>query len=182
MWRRILGTLVGSRTEAQVAHSGTISAQANDTNPSTSDQQKTVGGEVMSEEMITVDNLSQELLKQVFDGAYMQVFTDNQGDIYVQDRCKCWLFPDKEKRHIRLHAQFGFKPDSSDLQRLECVNMINRGWLIVRATVGKNNALIFNYDVSLDGGISRKYLVLLVKRFCSIPHDAVSDCGKDIVE
>gem|GEM_PF-724770 len=140
------------------------------------------GGEIMTDDLITTENLSKELLKSVFDAAFMDASYDKDGDLLIQEKCRCFLFPDQEKRRIRLHTQFGFKPSSSELQRLECANLINKDYILVRAAVGRNNTLLFTYDVSLDGGVSKKALVLLVKRFCSIPHTAVSDYGADIIE
>ena len=135
----------------------------------------------MSDELITAENVSKELLKSVFDAAFMEVSYDSDGDIMVKERCRCYVFPDKEQHRIWLLVRFDFKPTVGDYEKLACVNEINTNYLIVRAGV-RGNVLQFTHDLSLDGGITRKALVLLVKRFCSIPHDAVADYGKDLVE
>jgi hypothetical protein len=59
---------------------------------------------------------------------------------------------------------------------------VNKEYAIVRATVGQNDALRFTYDILVSGGITKKALVLAVKRFCEIPHSAVARLGEDIVE
>lgn len=138
----------------------------------------------MSDEMITPENLSKDLLKSVLEAAYMDVSCDQDGDIRVKDKVTCFVFPNEKWRdRITLCAIFGFKPHATPVQRLECANRINSEYAVLRAVVGKNDTLRFTYDILLEGGgISRKAFVLILKRFCSIPHDAVGGCGADLIE
>lgn len=136
----------------------------------------------MSNELVTADNVSRELLKSIFDAAYMTTSLDSDGDVVVKEQCNCIVLPDKEKRRIWLLTQYSFKPTATDTEKLMCVNKINMDYLIVRAVVVKN-ILRFSYDIVLDGdGITPKSLVLLIKRFCNIAPSAVQDYGQDIVE
>jgi hypothetical protein len=135
----------------------------------------------MSEEVISAENVSKEMVKAVFDAALMETSYDQDGDIKVVERCKCFVRVDKERRKIGMMTFFRFKPGVSEAAKLQCANQINNGYIMVRALV-KDNALIFTYDIPLDGGISRMHLVKLVKRFCNIPHDAVADFGRETVE
>jgi hypothetical protein len=135
----------------------------------------------MSEELITLENVSKDMLKAIFDAALMDTTLDSDGDILIKDRCRVYVLPDVERRRIRLLAQFGFVPSASEHAKLDCANRINSDYIIVRASV-HGDKLRFSYDVSLDGGITKKAMALLVKRFCSIPQEAVADYGKDIVQ
>jgi hypothetical protein len=134
----------------------------------------------MSEGVITVDNVSQEMIKGLFDAAYMEASIEADGDIKVREKCSCWITIDKERRKLILAAFFKFAPDAPDMTKLDAVNQINMGFNIVRATVS-GDLLRFDYDLSLEGGISNRYLVMLVKRFCQIPHDALATYAQDIV-
>jgi len=138
----------------------------------------------MPDEMITPENLSKELLKSILEAAYMDVSYDKDGDIRVKEKVTCFVFPnEKWKDRITLCAIFGFKPHATPLQRLECVNRINSEYAILRAVVGKNDTLRFTYDILLEGGgITPKAFVLTLKRFCSVPHDAVGARGADLIE
>jgi len=137
----------------------------------------------MSDDLITPDNLSKELLKSVFDDAFMETSYDDEGDLKVKEGVNCFIFPNKERKdRVTLLTFFRFKKSADKMQRLECVNSINREYIIVRAVVGDNDVLRFTYDVPIAGGITKKAMVMVVKRFCSIPHDAVGDFGTDIVE
>ncbi len=113
----------------------------------------------------------------------METSYDKDGDIKVKDRVSCFvLLPSEKKDKIKLLVQFGFKPGSSELHRLQAVNRINSDYIIVKATVRDNDTLQMEWDILLDGGITKKAFVLAIKRFCSIPHDAVADCADDVVE
>jgi hypothetical protein len=134
----------------------------------------------MSEDLITQENSSKESLKSVLDAAFMETFYDDDGDLKVKEGVNCFVFLEKDR--IQLMAAFGFKPDASELLRLQAVNRINAEYIIVKAIVGKNDSLIFSWDIPIAGGISKKAFVLAVKRFCSIPYNAVADFANDIVE
>jgi hypothetical protein len=136
----------------------------------------------MSEELITPENLSKELLKSVFDDAFLDAFYDQDGDLTVKDQVTCYVYPSEKRDRIRFVAQFGFKPATGLPERLECVNHINDEYIIVKASVGANDRLRFLYDIPTAGGITRKALVLTLKRFCSIPHEAVREYGGDLIE
>jgi hypothetical protein len=135
----------------------------------------------MADELITIENVSKDLLKSIFDTALMDVSFDSDGDILINEQIKCFVILDKEKRRINLLSQFTFKPTAQEYEKLKCANQINERYLIIRAVVHENR-LRFTYDLNLDGGVTHKALVLLVKRFCSIPRAAVLDLGKELVE
>ncbi|HPC60145.1 MAG TPA: YbjN domain-containing protein [Verrucomicrobiota bacterium] len=136
----------------------------------------------MMDELITPENLSKELLKSVLDAALLDTSYDSEGDLKVKDRVNCFVFPNQERKdRVQLLALFGFKPETTELQRLQCANRINSEYIIVRAVVGKNNTLRFTWDLPIAGGITRKAFALAVKRFCSIPHEAIADCAMDAV-
>lgn len=134
----------------------------------------------MSEDLITSDNVSKELIKSCFYAAYIDVIIDKDGDIEMKDD-KVFLRLAEKKDRIRIFCFFSFKEDSQPLARLQCANSINEEYLMVRAIVSEKQ-LIFNYDLMLGGGITKKMLVMTAKRFASIPDSAVQDHGKGMVK
>ncbi len=62
-----------------------------------------------------------------------------------------------------------------------CANKINEEYILVCASAEKD-LLFFRYDIMVAGGITKKALVLLVKRFASIPQSAVAEHGQGIVK
>jgi hypothetical protein len=136
----------------------------------------------MPDDLITSDNLSPELLKAVFDAAFMEAKLTDDGTILVADAINVRVIVNKERKdRIRLISVFAFKNDSSQLARLQCANQINAEYIMVCASAEKN-LLFFRYDLMVTGGVTKKALVMAVKRFAGIPQGAVADHGKDIVE
>ena len=136
----------------------------------------------MTDELITPENLSKELLKSVLDAAYMETSFDKDGDLIVKEKVRCFVFPNQERKdRVQLLAMFGFKPEAPELLRLQAVNQINKEYIIVKAVIEKNDTLAFYWDIPIAGGITKKAFVLALKRFCSIPHSAVADCASDVI-
>ena len=181
---RLLGFLQGTKANAQLAGAAPIAAPPAATPASQQSDsaaaQIPTGGD-MSDDLITAENVSRELIRSIFDSAFMDPQTDSEGDIFVKEGWRVYVIPSKEKKRIRLLAQFGFKSSSTLAQQLEAVNKINCEYLIIRASAWKS-ALRFDHDIPLDGGLSKKALVLIVKRFGSIPHAAVQEHAGDIVD
>ena len=136
----------------------------------------------MSDELVTPENLSNELLLSIFDAAFMDASLDDDGTLRVKEKVRCLVMPSEAKDRIRLVCIFGFKPESSEQQRLECVNKINSEYIIVRAISGPRDSLIFDYDILVKGGVTKKNIVLSTKRFLSIPPDAIDEHAADLVE
>lgn len=134
----------------------------------------------MTEELITPETLSTSLLKEVFDQAFMETVIDPDGHLKVIDRIKAHIRPREDR--IYVFAVFGFRPETPTERRLEFVNRVNQEYIIVRATSNDNNLLLFDHDIPVAGGISKKAVVLRVQRFCSIPHAAIGEFGMDLVE
>jgi hypothetical protein len=130
---------------------------------------------------ITPDNVSKEQLLEILEAAMMDVELDSDGDIKVKDAVNCFIFVSQNKTTIQLFSQFGWSPDASKQQCYEYVNELNRKYFLVKATVRDNNGLGFEYDVSLRGGVSPRNFVQTVKRFCSIPREAISAVGTSLV-
>ncbi|MFM9965709.1 MAG: YbjN domain-containing protein [Planctomycetaceae bacterium] len=137
----------------------------------------------MPDDLLTTDNLSKELLKSILDAAFMETTYDSDGDLNVKENnVNCIVMPNlTRKDRVQLMALFRFEQATSELQRLQATNRINAEYIIVRAVVGSNGVLRFTWDIPIAGGITNRAFVLAVKRFCSIPHDALADCAKDVV-
>lgn len=136
----------------------------------------------MSDELITPDNVSKELLKSVFDAAFMETTYDRDGDLVVKEQVRCVVLVNERKDRISLLTIFGFRPEVEQTERLECVNRMNSELIVVKAIAGNNDTLRFEYDILVSGGITKKGVVLAIKRFCSIPRAAIGKFAEDLVE
>ena len=137
------------------------------------------------DDLITEDNLSTELLKRIMDDAGETYKVDSDGDLVVQGKLiKVLVIMDKSKKRVNLFSQWGFKDSASQAAKLEMVNRINQNVLLVTASMAGNNddALRFEHDLSLEGGITRQNLVRTLRRFMDIPPMAILKYGAELVE
>ncbi|MCX8495869.1 MAG: YbjN domain-containing protein [Akkermansiaceae bacterium] len=136
----------------------------------------------MSQELITADNLTKELLASILDAAFMEYSLDDENDLMVNAEVNYFVLLSDRKDRIQLMCLFGFEPDSSELERLQCVNNINNKYIIIRASSRDNKTLCITWDIPVAGGISKKAFVLALKRFSSIPQDAIKDFASDLIK
>lgn len=129
----------------------------------------------MTDTLLTPENVSKNVLQELFEDALMDVSIDQDGDLLVQEDVKCYVFLNESNDRIRLLTLFGISEQADHLRRLECVNAINREYVLVKAYLASEQTLAFEYDIYLKGGVTRKYVAWAVKRFCSIPRKAVSE-------
>lgn len=127
----------------------------------------------MSDELITADTISVDLLKSVYDAAMMDTRVDEHGQLLVSDGDNFWgyVLPFKETARIQLLTVYSIGEDPYRL--LDFVNDMNIQYIMTRATIREKNLLYFDHDISVQGGVVPKTLVLTTKRFLSIPPQAV---------
>lgn len=182
-WNRILGR---GQPDAgrSLSESTLLEANNKPIKPEHLPQPKSVGeGNAMSDEMISSENLTKEFLKSVFDSAYMEATVDGDGDLMVKEMVNCWVYPSESKDYVTLVSRFGFKESASALERLQCVNSMNYHFFLIRAMVVQEHSILrFDYDIYVGSGVSKKHFIQLVKKFCAVPHNAITKFGIELVK
>jgi hypothetical protein len=135
----------------------------------------------VSDEIIGPEGLSSEALKKVFEDAYMNVSVDTDGDLIVQDNYRCYLRPDPDGRLVAIYAIFGANPAAQEPAKLAYINRVNDEVKLIRASVSKNGKFFFDYYLATEGGISKKALVLAVRRFLSCLGSAIQQDSENVV-
>ena len=92
---------------------------------------------------------------------------DTDGDVIVKDNYRCYLRPDPDGRLISVYAIFGCQPNASQADKLAYVNRVNDQVKLIRASVSSNGKFFFDYYISVEGGVSRRSIVMSVRRFFS---------------
>lgn len=70
----------------------------------------------MQDDLITADNLNMELLKSVFDAAYLDSHWDASNHLVVQDKVKVRVTVEPEKEKISFLTIFTFKSHTHSKQ------------------------------------------------------------------
>ena len=135
----------------------------------------------MPEDLITPENLSKDLLQELFQQAYLDVSRDEDGDLVVRDEYRCFVFPDADKRYIHFMSLFRGGAEATLEAKLAYVNRVNDEVVIVRACVTDAGGICFDYYVPVHGGITRAAVALMLRRFFATVRTALARDEGDVV-
>lgn len=125
-----------------------------------------------------VDQLSNEVLKSIFDAAFLEAQIDEDGDLFVKDTYKVWVHGMPEKDCFEFKCYIGIGEGHSRQQLLECCNNFNCSYLGLKVwTVPDNDGLGFAYQVLMKGGgrIEGKEIIRLFRYFQEVVRDSLAD-------
>ena len=100
----------------------------------------------------------------------MEASIDSDGDLVIEDDYnRCFLRPDLDGRLLAAGAIFGSTPYADEQAKLRFVNRVNDGLMMIRASVTSDGRFFFDYYIPIEGGTTRKAVVLAVRRFVVLP-------------
>jgi hypothetical protein len=135
----------------------------------------------VSEDLFLPEQVNSEALKKLFEEAYMETSIDKDGDVIVQDNYRCYLRPDQDGRLISVYAIFGTQESASMADKLAYVNRVNDQVKLIRASVSSNGKFFFDYYIAVEGGITKRSIVLGVRRFFSCLGSALKEDTGNVV-
>lgn len=134
----------------------------------------------MDQELVTPENISLEMLRDIFDAAMMDIAMDEEKR-YIRIKedvvARCTLSESKER--VQFIAYYGVKEDAQRVDRLELVNRINEQYVLIRAGIDDDGDLWFDYCLVLKGGVTKKHIVQATRVFLMLVPKAVSECDED---
>ncbi|HTP64127.1 MAG TPA: YbjN domain-containing protein [Geobacteraceae bacterium] len=134
----------------------------------------------MSANLITPDNVSNELLKNVC-AAYVDTHVDEDGYLLLLGDCQTYVTITPDKSAVRLTTLFRIREDVGMDARLAAANRINDDYIMVKAHCSDDGKLVFSYYFMLTGGLTHNALVRGVKLFDSIPRSAINEHAQDMI-
>jgi len=135
----------------------------------------------MSDELMHPEELSSDSLKELFDEAYMETSVDTEGVVLVKDKYSCFLRPDADSKMIAVYAVFGVNDGAQPVAKLEYVNRVNDEVKLIRASVMSDGRFFFDYYIPVDGGITKRAIVLALRRFFSCIEAAMAQDTGSVV-
>ena len=138
----------------------------------------------MATELVTPDNVSVEMLRDLYEAAYMDVTLDEEhGLIRIREELAARAHLSESKERIQLLAVYGLKEEAQRIDRLELVNRINENYVLIRAGIDDDGDLWFDYCILVKGGLTKKAIVQATRAFLMLVPKAVNECDEDgIVE
>ena len=135
----------------------------------------------VSDELIHPEDVNAASLKQLFDDAYMEASIDTDGDVRVKDKYSCFLRPDADGKVIAVYSIFGAAEGALPEGKMDYANRVNDQVKLIRASVMGDGRFFFDYYIPVDGGITKKALVLVTRRFFSCIDVAMSHDTGNVV-
>lgn len=116
-------------------------------------------------------------LKSLFEDAYMDTTVDSDGDLRVEeDGLGCYVLPINDGNRIKLLTVWQARSGSTPSKRLDFANRVNDEIITVRVSIG-DDLVFFDYYIPIEGGITKKAVILATKHFLSVQKLAVQECG-----
>lgn len=124
------------------------------------------------------NQLSDDVLKSIFDAAFIDTEVDEDGDLIVKDDMSVWVQGMPEKDCFSFTAFFKADAGHGREKLLEACNAFNEGFLGLKASVmDDHESLCFNYALLMKGGgvIEGKEIVRLFKYFQDVIQHALDE-------
>lgn len=134
----------------------------------------------MSVELVTPENVTLELLRDVYEAALMDATIDEEnGFVILDDEIVARAKLSDSKERLQLIAFYKVREDADRTDRLELVNRINDQFVLVRAAVGDEDELWIDYGLVLKGGATKKQIAHATRMFLKVAEMAVKDCDDE---
>src|SRR5438876_2398803 len=115
-------------------------------------------------ELIYPENLTKDGLRDLFLAAYMDASFDDDGDVMVKESYRSYLIPSSDAAWIRVYSPFKANEAATQEDKLAYCTKVNSDLIIVRAYVTDKGGFIFEEYLPVEGGITKRALVLAVRR------------------
>jgi hypothetical protein len=133
------------------------------------------------DQLVLPEQVSPEMLKQLFTDAFMDATIDKDGDVLVVETYRSYVVPGNENKWVRVYAVFGANPEAVLEDKLDFVNRVNAELVIVRAYVDTTGRFIFEHYIPVEGGLTERALVLAVRRYHRLLEAAIRKDEKNVI-
>jgi hypothetical protein len=126
----------------------------------------------------SINQLSVEVLKSIFDAAFIETEMDEGGELFVKDDLCVWVEGNPDQDCFSYTSVFGIENDHKRVKLLDACNGFNTRFYGLKAFITENNdTLVFNYTVLMKGGgtIAGKEIVRLLRFFQEAVSAALND-------
>ncbi|MBA2227741.1 MAG: YbjN domain-containing protein [Thermogemmata sp.] len=135
----------------------------------------------MNAELITTDNLDNDVLRELFDAALFDYHLDDDGDVVVQDQFRV-LVTHHNNRYIRFTSFFRVRPETPEELAHSLCNRINDELIILRASIHDGDTLVIDWYLPVFSGISKRTVVMAFRKFVELLGQIGQYDVEDVIE
>ena len=132
-------------------------------------------------ELVYPENLTKDSLRDLFLAAYMDASFDDDGDVMIKEQYRSYLIPSSDSAWVRLYSPFKSAEAATMEDKLAYCNKVNADLIIVRAYVTDKGGFVFEEYLPIEGGITKRAIVLAVRRFHRMLDAAVRADEKNVL-
>ena len=136
----------------------------------------------MTDELVFPNDVNAAFLRKLFDEAGYGASLDADEDVLVKDKYSCYLRTDVEGKMVVIYAIFAPRPGASRVAQLDYVNRVNDQVKLIRASVMMDGRYLFDYYLSIEGGVTRNCVVAAGRRFLACIEAAMAQDSDEVVE
>jgi hypothetical protein len=127
-------------------------------------------------------DIAVERLQALYESGGLQTSIDADGDLVVTRGVTCYAIPTGRCEQILLITYVGIKDEVDRQQKLEFANRVNNECSTVRAHVNRKQAVVFDFHIPVDGGVTGQAIVAATQFFLLATAHAIDQCdAADIV-
>lgn len=141
----------------------------------------------MTEEIVSSENLSLQLLKDLFTSAYLKVDSIDANFIRVTEE-DLWVrvnVDEQGKRFIHFTVAFPLDKQKTHAQRLEFINRVNATLIFIRAELfspkDSDEFAAFDYHLWVEGGVTKHNIISTLREFARAINFAASQDTEGIL-
>jgi hypothetical protein len=132
-------------------------------------------------ELVYPENVTKEALRDLFVAAYMDASLDEDGDVLIKESYRSYLVPSNDAAWIRLYSPFKGNETATLEDKLAYCNKINNDMIIVRTYVTEKGGFVFEEYLPVEGGITKRAIVLATRRFHRMLESAIRADDKNVL-
>lgn len=133
-------------------------------------------------EMLRDDEVSVDRIEALAKQAFISADRDKDGDLVLREGgVNTYVKVDADRKMITFFTIWGLRSRFSLEEKLQYVNGLNDGKILVRFTVSKPDMLWCDYQFLYEGGITPFNIINTFKRFVSVCRGAVAEDEKGMV-
>lgn len=132
-------------------------------------------GDKEMSDAISVEEMNSEKLYALFNAAYMKPEYDSDGDVRLTGPSGFHqiLSLDMDKKLIKYMSMYGFKEGRGRGEKLEFINKLNNTVVFCRYSMPSDNALISDYFLSYEDGITPLQVISSMRWFDKVAAGAI---------
>lgn len=120
----------------------------------------------MALKQFSYENVSNEVIKEIFEAAFIPFGEDGDGDIFIKDDPKTYVNISTNKKRLSLFCVF----KGSELplpEKYEIANQINMQSYFPKAMVTESGHVRLDYDIDLTNEIPTLFFISTIRTFTS---------------